>query len=76
MTSIVYELPFGHNKNYLNSGAAAWILGGWQIGGILNFLGGTPDSHTFNQNTTNVGGANRGNVLGDINLPACRPVVL
>jgi len=69
VTSVIYELPFGRNKAYLNSGAAAWILGDWQIGGILNLLGGTPDSHTFNQDTTNVGGANRGNVLGDINLP-------
>lgn len=69
VTSFVYELPFGQGKPYLNRGPGALILGGWQVGGILNFLGGTPDSHTFNQNTTNVGGANRGNVIGDINLP-------
>ena len=70
VTSVVWELPFGRGKKFLNEGAGAWILGGWQVGGIFNFLGGTPDSHTFNQDTTNVRGSNRGNVIGDINLPA------
>lgn len=69
VTSFVYELPFGPGKKALTSGPGAWILGGWQVGGILNLLGGTPDSHSFNQDTTNVGGANRGNVIGEINLP-------
>ena len=69
VTSIVYELPFGPGKNMLNTGPGAWILGGWQIGGILNFLGGTPDSHSFNQDTTNVGGATRGDLIGELNLP-------
>ena len=62
VSSIVYELPFGKGKNYLTSGPGAWILGGWQIGGIVNLLGGTPDSHTINRNTTNLGGANRGDL--------------
>ena len=75
VTSIIYELPFGRGKPYLSSGPGAWILGGWQVGGILNFLGGTPDSHTFNQNTTNVGGANRGDVIGDINLPTSQRTI-
>jgi hypothetical protein len=75
VASIVYELPFGQGKNYLNSGAAAWIFGGWQIGGILNFLGGTPDSHTINQDTTNVGGANRGDIVGEINLPTSQRTI-
>ncbi len=70
VTSVIYELPFGPGKNMVNSGPGAWILGGWQVGGIINLLGGTPDSHTFNQDTTNVGGANRGDVIGVINLPA------
>ncbi len=69
VTSIVYELPFGPGKNMLSTGPGAWILGGWQIGGILNFLGGTPDSHSFNQDTTNVGGATRGDLIGELNLP-------
>ena len=68
VTSIVYELPFGRGQKYMTSGPAAWILGNWQIGGILNLLGGTPDSHSINRNTTNVGGANRGDWIRDPNL--------
>lgn len=75
VTSVIYELPFGKGKPYLNSGPGAWILGNWQVGGILNFLGGTPDSHTINQDTTNVGGANRGDVVGDINLPSSQRTI-
>ncbi|MCY4187039.1 MAG: hypothetical protein OXD30_00990, partial [Bryobacterales bacterium] len=75
VTSVVYELPFGPGKSALTSGPGAWILGGWQVGGILNLLGGTPDSHTFNQDTTNVGGANRGNLIGEINLPTAQRTI-
>lgn len=75
VTSIVYELPFGPGKNMLSSGPGAWILGGWQVGGILNFLGGTPDSHSFTVNTTNVGGANRGDLVGELNLPSSQRTI-
>ena len=67
--SAVYELPFGPGKPYLNNGVASWIFGDWQIGGIFSALGGTPDSHSINVNTTNVGGANRGQFIADVNLP-------
>lgn len=40
--SYVYELPFGKNKKYLNSGAAGWVLGGWQVNGILSIATGSP----------------------------------
>jgi hypothetical protein len=69
VTSFFYELPFGSGKRWLNSGPAAWILGNWQVGGILQLLNGTWDHHTINQNTTNVGGANRGDLLRNPNLP-------
>lgn len=75
VTSIVYEFPFGPGKRMLTSGPGAWILGGWQVGGIINLLGGTPDSHSFNQDTTNVGGATRGNVIGEINLPTSQRTI-
>ncbi len=39
----VYELPFGPGKSWLNSGgAAAAVLGGWQLSGILRLQQGTP----------------------------------
>jgi len=68
VASVLYELPFGKGRALLNSGPASWILGGWQLGGILSLLSGTPDAHTINQNTTNVGGANRGDLVRDPNL--------
>jgi len=42
--SFVYELPFGHGKQYLNSGnvGADKIINGWQISGIENWSTGTP----------------------------------
>jgi hypothetical protein len=69
VASFVYELPFGKSKSHLNSGPGSWILGGWQVGGILSLLAGTPDGHSTTD-TTNVGGANRGDTLRDPNLPS------
>ncbi len=38
----VYELPFGKGKQYMQSGPAAWILGGWQVSGTLQIYSGNP----------------------------------
>ncbi|MDQ2901404.1 MAG: TonB-dependent receptor, partial [Acidobacteriota bacterium] len=40
--SYVYELPFGTGQKYLTSGPAGYILGGWQVNGILSIATGTP----------------------------------
>src|SRR5262245_5280277 len=40
--SFLYELPFGANKRWLQSGAGRWILGDWQFNGILTMLSGRP----------------------------------
>jgi hypothetical protein len=40
--SYVYELPFGRGKQHLQSGPASWILGGWQVNGILTIASGAP----------------------------------
>ena len=37
-----YELPFGHGKSMLHSGAAAWILGDWRTSGVYTFYSGHP----------------------------------
>jgi carboxypeptidase family protein/TonB-dependent receptor-like protein len=42
-----YELPFGSRKRFLsNGGAAAYILGGWQVQGIVRLGSGFPFSIT------------------------------
>jgi hypothetical protein len=40
----VYNLPFGKGHTMLNSGPAAYILGGWQISGIIARYSGLPFS--------------------------------
>ncbi len=37
-----YELPFGANKRWLTSGAAAAVLGNWQLNGNVTLASGTP----------------------------------
>ena len=60
--SYVYELPFGKGKRFTQSGPGAWILGGWQVNGILSIATGTPIDFSgtssvlgapFNNNTLN-----------------------
>lgn len=70
VTSYVYELPFGKNKRWLSAGPGAWVLGGWQMGGILSFLSGRPLTHSFNVDRQNNGGAVRGNWVRNPNLPS------
>ena len=70
VTSYVYELPFGKGKRWLSSGPGAWVLGGWQMGGILSFLSGRPLSHTVNVNRQNNNGQVRGNWVRNPNLPS------
>ncbi len=42
VTSAVYELPFGPGKSLANHGPVSWIVGGWQLGGILTLSDGAP----------------------------------
>jgi outer membrane receptor protein involved in Fe transport len=38
----LYELPMGKGKMLAKSGPAAWVLGGWQVSGIMSAYTGTP----------------------------------
>lgn len=42
VVSYLYELPFGHGKEFLNHGPVSYALGGWQIGGIQRYQDGEP----------------------------------
>ncbi len=66
----VYELPFGKGKSMMTSGPGNWLLGGWQLGGLVSLLTGMPLSNTINVNNQNLGGAVRGNWLRNPNLPS------
>ncbi len=71
--SYIYELPFGKGRRWLTSGPATWVLGGWQVNGILtamsgnaiNFSSSAPNNAPGNAQTPNVNGAFR--VLGAVN---------
>lgn len=75
ITSVVYELPFGQGRRYLTSGPAAWVLGGWQLGGILSLYSGFMISHTINVNNENLGGAVRGDFVRSPNLPTAQRTI-
>jgi hypothetical protein len=67
----VYDLPVGKGRRWLNrAGAADWILGGWQIGGIVNFRTGRPFSPTITTDLSNTGTTNYPNRIASGVLPA------
>jgi hypothetical protein len=59
VNSMVYDLPFGKGKRWLRrSGPVDWVLGGWQVGGILNLLSGQPFSAQVSTDISNTGTGN------------------
>ncbi len=63
--SYQYELPFGKGKQFLQTGPGRWILGGWQVQGILNAMSGEPFTVTAAGSTLNApGNEQRANVVG------------
>jgi hypothetical protein len=63
--SYVYELPFGQGKRWVQSGAAKWILGGWQMNGLWTWESGLPLDISISSASLNApGNINRPNVSG------------
>lgn len=64
--SYVYELPFGKGKQFLTSGPAAQIFGGWQINGLLTLMTGEPFNLSVAGGIINApGNANTPNINGE-----------
>jgi len=55
----VYELPAGKGKKYASSGAAKWILGGWQINGVFASYQGRPFTVAANAAGLNAPGSSQ-----------------
>jgi hypothetical protein len=53
VTSLVYELPFGHGRRFMSNanGALDAIIGGWQLSGINTTQAGTPFNLTYTPNS-------------------------
>jgi hypothetical protein len=65
-----YKLPFGKGERFINTGAAAYILGNWQINTFLSARSGTVLNPTngANGDTANAGGGSqRVNITGNPN---------
>ena len=63
--SYIYELPFGSNKRWLQSGIGRWILGDWQLNGIFSAYSGQPIDIRISGASLNApGNSNRPNVTG------------
>jgi hypothetical protein len=52
--SSVYELPFGKGKAYARSGAASWVLGGWQLSGNYTYTTGRPFTYFASSNNSSI----------------------
>jgi hypothetical protein len=64
--SLVYDLPFGKGRAYMNSNAILdAVLGGWQIGTTFVFESGAPFTPTIGA-TTAIGTLSGGSVFPDL----------
>jgi hypothetical protein len=63
--SVIYELPFGAGRQWLNAGVGRLLLGGWQVNGIFSAQTGPPLDITISSSSLNAPlNINRPNVNG------------
>jgi hypothetical protein len=66
VSSVLYELPFGEGKPFLQTGVGGAILGGWQISTIISQSSGFPRNVTVGTDRSNTGGGqDRPNATGE-----------
>jgi hypothetical protein len=65
VTSVLYELPFGDGKPFLQTGLGAAIFGGWQLSTIISKSSGFPRTAYVGTDRSNTGGGqDRPNTTG------------
>jgi len=65
VSSVLYELPFGNGKPFMQTGVGAAILGGWQVSTIISKSSGFPRTAYVGTDRSNTGaGQDRPNVTG------------
>jgi hypothetical protein len=70
--SVVYALPLGKGHRVASSGPLAWLLGGWNVNGVVTLQSGMPFaiSQVTNFNAFAGFGTQRPTINGKANLPA------
>ena len=64
--SVLYQLPFGRNKAYVNTGGwASDLFGGWTLAGYFVFAGGVPLTPVISAAATEVERGTHGSVRPD-----------
>lgn len=67
-STFVYEMPFGTGKRFATGRAANWIVGGWQLNGLLSKYSGSPFTVTSDGASLNLPGSTQtADVLGTPN---------
>jgi hypothetical protein len=57
--SYVYELPFGKGRSYAASGPVSYVIGNWQVAGLVSAFTGTPFTVTTSNASLNAGPGNQ-----------------
>ena len=68
--AMLWELPFGTGKRWLQSGPVSWVLGNWQVNTFLLARSGQPFTPTVGGDPANLGhnGYGRPNLIGEPEL--------
>jgi hypothetical protein len=61
VTSVVYDLPFGRDRRFLNSGVLSSVLGGWKVTSVVTLASGFPLTVSAGEDTANIGNCCRPN---------------
>jgi hypothetical protein len=69
VNTVVYQLPFGHDKRYLRYGIGSKLLGGWETSGILTMQTGFPFTPNLRGDTAGVGAGTGGIFVRPILAP-------
>jgi hypothetical protein len=73
VASILYDLPVGRGRHFLNQGGLAnAIIGGWRVSSILTFGSGFPSGVSTGTNRSNAGG-DRPDAVGGQRLNLANP---
>ena len=69
----VYELPFGKGKGMMSEGPMSYILGNWQVNGLMACYTGVPFTVTAPNTSLNAGGNSNTQTADQVNPVVDRP---